>query len=113
MGRGSQIERLGLVGRGRALVHWGGRQTCLGEGQSVEADGVENQSWMCGRYQTPAQAGRCWVCGPPGQGGPGWGAGMPGGRQGVGVVGGRNQTLGVELYLLWEVWQLPLEVDHN
>jgi len=69
----------------------------------VKADGVESQSWRCGRYQTPALAGMCWACGPPGQGAPGWGAGL---------LGGSNQAWGVELCLLWGVWQLPFE-DHS
>ena len=49
----------GLAGQGHALVHGGGRQTCLEEEQTEEAGGVENQCWMCGRYPTQALAERC------------------------------------------------------
>jgi len=71
--RGGQIEKSGQEGQGRAArYHWGGRRTCQGEEQSVKVDDVEILSWKCERYPTPALAGRCLACGPPGQEDRGW-----------------------------------------
>jgi len=75
---GCQTEKSGQEEQVRAAQdHWGGRRTYQGEEQSVEVDDVEILSWMYWIYQTPAQAGKCLVCDPPGQEVLGWVAVLP------------------------------------